>query len=362
MRITAALAPEAGADFVLETVELDAPRADELLVRVTAAGLCHTDLVTRDDPRRSEPIVLGHEGTGVVEDVGAEVRDISPGDTVALSYRSCGCCGPCRSGRRPYCARAGKLNGSGRRPDGSPTLTWRGEPVSGSFFGQSSFATHVLATADNAVVLREQVDPLVAAPMGCGFQTGAGAVRNVLRPDPDSSLALFGAGAVGLAGLLAAKALGVRTIIAVDPRQQRRELATRLGATHVLDPDEVDVVRAVAERTGGGAAHALEASGLAPVVRQAVAALGSTGTLAVAGLGARETTVDLRDLLYRGKTIRGCIEGDAAPQQFVPELLRLHASGRFAADELVRGYSFADINRAVADHLRGEVVKPVLTW
>lgn len=362
MQITAAVAPEPGGGFVLETVELDEPREDEILVRVTAAGLCHTDLVAKDDPRRREPIVLGHEGTGVVERTGAAVTGFEPGDRVALSYRSCGRCRPCLAGDRPYCEQARRLNSAGRRPDGSPTLTWRGEPLAGSFFGQSCFATHALATADNAVVIGEHVDPLVAAPLGCGFQTGAGAVLNVLRPGAESSLVIFGAGGVGLAALLAARSAGVRTLIAVDVRPRRRELALRLGASDALDPARDDVVAAVAERTGGGATHALEATGLAAVLTQAVAALGATGVAAVVGLGAAEAPLNLRDLLYRGKTVRGCIEGDAVPQRFIPELLELHAADRFPVHELVTEYRFADINDAVADQLAGETLKPVLTW
>ncbi|MCX2732732.1 NAD(P)-dependent alcohol dehydrogenase [Saccharopolyspora sp. NFXS83] len=362
MQITAAVVPEPGGEFVLERVELDDPREDEVLVRVTAAGLCHTDLAAKDDPRRREPIVLGHEGTGVVERVGAAVTRIEPGDRVALSYRSCGRCRPCRAGDRPYCEQARRLNSAGRRPDGSPTLTWRGEPVAGSFFGQSCFATHALATADNAVVIGDQADPLVAAPMGCGFQTGAGAVLNVLRPGAESSLVIFGAGGVGLAALLAARSAGVRTIIAVDVQPRRRELALRLGASDALDPARTDVVATIAELTGGGATHALEATGLAAVLTQAVAALGATGVAAVVGLGAAEAPLNLRDLLYRGKTVRGCIEGDAVPQRFIPELLELHAAGRFPVRELVAEYRFADINSAVADQRGGEAVKPVLVW
>ncbi|GAA3357049.1 NAD(P)-dependent alcohol dehydrogenase [Saccharopolyspora gregorii] len=362
MQITAAVAPEPGAEFVLETVELDEPRADEILVRVTASGLCHTDLITKDDPRRREPVVLGHESTGTVERVGAEITGIRPGDRVALSYRSCGACRRCAAGDRAYCARARRLNGSGRRPDGSPTLTWRGAPLGGSFFGQSGFATYALATADNAVVLPDAVDPLVAAPLGCGFQTGAGAVLNVLRPAPEDSLVIFGAGGVGLAALLAARAAGVRTTIAVDVLPERRALALRLGAGAALDPGADDLVARVRELTGGGATHALEATGLAPVFEQALAALGATGALTVVGLGAASARLDLRDLLHRGKTVRGCIEGDAVPQRFIPELLALHAAGRFPVAELVTAYAFADINRAVADQRAGRVLKPVLTW
>ncbi|GAB2904916.1 NAD(P)-dependent alcohol dehydrogenase [Streptomyces mayteni] len=364
MRITAAVSRAAGAGFTLETVELDPPRADEILVRIAAGGLCHTDLAIRSaiTPEHG-PVVLGHEGAGVVEEVGDAVSGVRPGDRVILSYRSCRRCGRCLAGRPAYCEQSMRLNNSGRRADGSATMRQAGAPVAGSFFGQSSFATHALASTDNVVVVAdEDADLATVAPLGCGFQTGAGAVLNVLRPGQDARFAVYGAGGVGLSALLAAKAAGAATTVVVEPVAARRELAGRLGATAVIDPTEGDVVAAVREATGGGPSHALDTTGIPSVVADAVRALAPTGTLVVVGLGAAELTLDLQDLMLNGKAVRGCIEGDAVPQRFIPELLDLHAAGRFPVQELITTYSFTDINRAVADQRAGRAVKPVLVW
>ncbi|MEV1007307.1 NAD(P)-dependent alcohol dehydrogenase [Streptomyces sp. NPDC049881] len=361
MRITAAVARAPGSPFVLETLDLDDPRPDEILVRVAAAGLCHTDLVAKA-AAPAGPAVLGHEGAGTVERVGGAVRGVRPGDRVVLSYRSCRACRLCRAGRTAYCERTALLNNSGRRADGSATMWRDGTPVAGSFFGQSSFASHALASADNAVVVGRDADLTRAAPLGCGFQTGAGAVLNVLRPEPGARLAIYGAGSVGLAALLAAGAAGVRGTVAVDVRPGRRALALRLGADAALDPDAGDLVAAVRGATGGGATHALDTTGVPSVVAAAAKALAPTGTLVVVGLGEAELTVDVRDIMVGGKTVRGCVEGDAVPERFIPRLLGLQADGRFPAGDLVTVYPFAEINRAVADHCSGAAVKPVLVW
>ncbi|WP_346655858.1 NAD(P)-dependent alcohol dehydrogenase [Streptomyces sp. RFCAC02] len=361
--MTAAVSRAPEAPFTLEPVDLDDPRPDEILVRITAGGLCHTDLVTKAAPPAGRcPVVLGHEGAGVVERVGRAVLGVRPGDQVVLSYRSCRACRLCHAGRPAYCERTALLNNSGRRADGSATMWQDGRPLAGSFFGQSSFATHALASADNAVVVGPGTDLTTLAPLGCGFQTGAGAVLNVLRPGPGARLVVYGAGAVGLAALLAARAVGVRSVVAVDVHPERRAHAARLGAGAALDPAGADLVAAVREATGGGATHALDTTGVPAVVAHAAKALAPTGTLVVVGLGEAELTVDLMDILLNGKTVRGCIEGDAVPERFIPRLLDLHATGRFPVEELITTYPFEDINRAVADHRSGAVVKPVLVW
>lgn len=355
MQITAAVSRSPDSPFTLDSVELDQPRADEVLVRIYATGLCHTDL--RSKARIPGPAVLGHEGAGVVEDVGVDVTGIEAGDHVLLSYRSCGECTQCRTAHRAYCSRSVLLNSSGRRADGSATLSQNGTPLFGSFFGQSSFAQYALASADNAVVVDPTVDLTVAAPLGCGFQTGAGAVLNVLAPEYDSRLVVFGAGGVGLAAVMAAKADGVGEIVAVDPVASRRAKAVELGASKTVDPTAEDVAAAVR-----GATHAFDTTGLPDVVATALRVLEPRGILVVVGLGVRHATIDVIDLLLNGKTIRGCIEGDATPSEFIPELLKLHALGKFPMESIVRRYEAADIETAVADSRLGEAIKPVLVW
>ena len=235
-------------------------------------------------------------------------------------------------------------------------------PVYGSFFGQSSFASHALAYESNLVVVGDDVDLSVAAPLGCGVQTGAGAVLNVLRPAGDASLVVFGAGGVGLSAVMVAKAAGVGTIIAVDPVADRRRIATELGATATVDPASDDVVDAIRQLTGAGATHALDTTAIGAVINQAIAALAALGTLALVGVGTPEVAIDVQSVIGGGKTIRGVIEGDAVAQQFVPRLLELHAEGRLPLEKLIRTYDFDDIDTAVADAASGATIKPVLVF
>lgn len=363
MKIRAALSSSAEAPFEIAEVELDEPRPDEVLVELTAVGVCHTDLTMKALwPEAMSPIVLGHEGAGVVEAVGRDVRGVRPGDRVLLSYRSCGACRECAAGHRTYCQDFRTLNALGSRPDGSTTMRRGDSPVYGSFFGQSSFASHALAYESNLVVVGDHVDLRVVAPLGCGVQTGAGAVLNVLRLTGDASLVVFGAGAVGLSAVMAAKVAGVGTIIAVDPVADRRRIATELGATTTIDPASDDVVDAIRQLTGAGATHALDTTAIGAVINQAIAALAALGTLALVGVGTPEVAIDVQSVIGGGKTIRGTIEGDAVAQQFVPRLLELHAEGRLPLEKLIRTYEFDDIATAVADAASGAAIKPVLVF
>ena len=245
-----------------------------MLVQLRAVGVCHSDLTMKAIwPAAISPIVLGHEGAGVVVEVGADVTAVRPGDHVVLSYRSCGACLECAGGNRPYCRDFRTLNGIGSRPDGSSTMHRNGSRVFGSYFGQSSFASHALAYESNVVVVGEEIDFGVAAPLGCGVQTGAGTVLNVLAPPPEGSLVVFGAGGVGLSAVMAARASGVGTIIAVDPVRQRRLLAAELGASTTVDPGADDVVDVIRRLTGAGATHAIDTTAKGAVINQAIEAL-----------------------------------------------------------------------------------------
>ncbi|MCP2314892.1 aryl-alcohol dehydrogenase [Nocardia amikacinitolerans] len=359
---SAVLSRDPAAPFSIEAVQIDAPRAGEILVRVQAVGICHTDLVTRAAGGPARPLLLGHEGAGVVEVVGAEVTTVRPGDRVVLTFRHCGSCANCRGGRPAYCHRSIALNQFGSRADRSPRVTADGTPVRDGFFGQSSFAGYALTTPDNTVVVDPATDPVVAAPLGCGFQTGAGAVLNALRPAPDDQFVVYGAGAVGMAALLAARAAGVERIVVIEPNPARRALALELGAAAALDPTTDDTVTAVRETTGGGATHALDTTGHPGVLAEAAAALTTGGTVVAVGLGAGVPDIDVRDIVLGGKTIRGCLEGDADPHTFIPHLLELHAAGRFPIDRLVVDYPHTHIDTALEHQRDGRTVKPVLTW
>lgn len=348
--------------FVLREVIVDDPRDDEILVKITATGICHTDLFFKSViPGEMGPCLLGHEGAGVVAAVGSAITDVRPGDHVVLSYRSCGGCASCRGGHPAYCEQTVALNALGHRPDGTPKLHSEGNPLLGNYFGQSSFAGFALAGRDNVVVVGDDVDLAVVAALGCGFQTGAGAVLNVLRPQPDSRLIVYGVGSVGFAALLAARTLGVRTIVAVDPLPSRRAQAEAFGAIAV-DPALDGADAQIASATSGGATHAVDTTGIPAVISNALAALATRGELVVLGLGAPEVTINIQDMLITGRTLRGCIEGDSRVEAFIPELVDLYRAGCFPIDQLVTRYRSEDINAAIADQEAGKVIKPVLMW
>lgn len=364
MKITAAVTEEKGAPFALQELELGELRPDEVLVEVAAAGICHTDLICRDQWYPVPfPAVFGHEGAGVVERVGAAVTDVAPGDRVAMSFHSCGHCRTCLSGRPSYCYEFFEHNFASSRPaDGTSVLSRGGETVHAHFFGQSSFATHSVANARNVVRLEGSMPLELAAPLGCGIQTGAGAVLNTLRVPPGTGLAVFGAGAVGLAAVMAGAIAGCATIVAVDLRPARLGLARELGATHVVNAGEEDAVEAVRRLTGGGADFSLEATGSPQVLRQAVdctAPLGVCGVIGAPAFGT-EVVLDVNTILVAGRSVRGIVEGDSVPQLFLPQLVRLWEQGRFPVERLMTHYDFDRIEEAVADAESGRAIKPVL--
>ncbi|MEU6331499.1 NAD(P)-dependent alcohol dehydrogenase [Streptomyces sp. NPDC047049] len=360
MRIQAAVVESRGGPFTIRNLDLEEPRPDEVLVKITAAGICHTDLSTRAFWPRL-PMVFGHEGAGIVEAVGEQVTTVAPGDTVCLSYRSCGTCGQCASGRTAYCdAGITALNASGTRTDGSTGLTLMGEGVYGNFFGQSSFATHALAYESNCVKIPADFSPTLAAPLGCGVQTGAGTVLNVLQPAAGSSLVVFGAGAVGLSAVMAAVAEDC-AVVAVDPIASRRSVARDLGAVAALDPAEVpDVAAAVRDIASDGPHYAIDTTGRSAVISQAIAALRQRGTLALVGIG-KSAEFDIMTVMAKGIQLRGVIEGDAVPQSFIPQLIKLYEQGRLPVEKLITTFPFSDIEEAARAAAAGEVIKPVLT-
>ena len=365
MKTRAAIVEGPGEPFRLVDLDIDDPRPDEILVRVKAVGLCHTDLTIKEMlPAEMFPRVFGHEGAGVVQAVGSEVEGVAVGDHVVMSFRSCRECDRCRSGGVGYCEQTMALNYMGYRSDGSTTLHRDGADVSGSFFGQSSFSELAIGNADNVVVIDPDVDLAVAAPFGCGFQTGAGAVLNTIDPDPASSLVVYGVGAVGLAAVAAASARGVETIVAVDTKDSRLDRAARYGAVGVNPTDLPDgaFVDRIRELTAGGATAGVDTTAVPGVIAQAVRALAPRGTLVVVGLGESRLELDAVDLMQNGKIVRGCIEGDSDPQTMIPELLAMQSAGDLPLDELVTTYRFDEINTAVADVTAGEVVKPVLVF
>jgi aryl-alcohol dehydrogenase len=362
MRTRAAVVWDKGSPFDIVHIDVADPARDEVLVRVAACGICPIDLNVRDQLYPpGPPAVLGHEGSGVVESVGPEVTAVRPGDHVVLTYSSCRRCANCISGVPAYCLDFFARNLSGLLPDGSPVVTDGGSVVNASFFGQSSMATHALVRQDSLVVVPADVPLEALAPLGCGVQAGAGAVLATLRPVAGDSIAIFGAGTAGLAAVMAAHAVGCSTIVAVDHRRHRLDLARELGATHIIHGAESDLAALVTDITDGGAQHVVETTGEPLALRNAVESLAVRGTCAVTGASATGTaaTLDMSHLLW-GRGIRGVMGGDSVPQTLVPRLLELRRHGLFPVDRLIDVYPFDAVNEAVADVESGAAVQPVL--
>lgn len=366
---TAAVTRGIDEPFELTDIRIDEPRPHEVLVRITAVGMCHTDLSVRAGHTPFPlPAVLGHEGAGVVERVGHAVTGVVAGDRVVISFDSCGTCLPCETNRPVQCMHWAAMNLlGGSRLDGSPTVTSVGtsadQPLHGCFFGQSSFTTLALATERNVVKVPLGAPLELLGPLGCGVQTGVGAIVNVLKPSPGSTVAVFGGGAVGLSAVLGAQLTGATRIVVVDIAPSRLALARELGATDVIDARVDDPVRAIFDLTGGaGAEYTLETSGVTRVLRQAVDALAVDGYCGVVGAPpfGSEVSLDVPQMLARNPHIVGINQGAAVPRQFIPALVELHRSGRLPFERFIHTFPFADIEQAAQAALAGEVVKPVL--
>ncbi|MEN5208514.1 NAD(P)-dependent alcohol dehydrogenase [Stenotrophomonas terrae] len=362
--ITVAVVREKEKPFSIEQARIRGPKDDEVLVRVVATGLCHTDLIVRDQYYPVPlPAVLGHEGAGVIEAVGPAVKDLRVGDHVVLTYGACGHCNPCSGGHGAYCKDFYGLNFGGGELDGSTAIQDpHGQPLHDHFFAQSSFATYALSRENNAIKVPKDAPIELLGPLGCGIQTGAGAVINSLKVGVGSSFASYGAGAVGLSAVMAARVAGATTIIAIDVVPSRLALATELGATHVINSREVDVIEAVRGITGGGVEYALESTGRPEVLEQGIAALAGLGVIGVVGapkLGTK-AEFDINDLLLGGRSIRGIVEGDSVPKVFIPQLVQLYQQGRFPFDKLVKFYPLEQINQAAEDSTKGITLKPIL--
>lgn len=365
MRVRAAIAEAIRQPFVIEELELDEPMGDEVLVRLVAPGICQTDAHVRNGHLPTPmPIVLGHEGAGIVEGVGPAVTELRRGDHVVLSYLACGHCRQCFGGHGAYCAHALAANFSGSRLDGTRGLHRVGanqSPVFGHFFGQSSFATYALATQRNAVKVDDAAPLELLPPLGCGLQTGAGAILNSLAARAGDSVAILGVGAVGFGALLAARMAGAATIIAVDVNPQRLALARELGATHTVDAHQADVADAIRRVRPEGVSHVLDTTGRADMLKHAVASLSPLGRVGLVAGAAKDAAVSAESLAF-GKSVRGIVQGDAVPHLFIPLLVQAYLSGRFPIDRLVRFYDFEDIDAAFAAAAQGDVVKPVLRF
>jgi aryl-alcohol dehydrogenase/geraniol dehydrogenase (NAD+) len=334
---------------------------------MVAAGICHTDLVCRDGFPVPMPIVLGHEGAGVVESVGRGVKTLAVGDHVLLSFNACGACANCASHEPAYCHHFLGLNfgGLGRPDDNSSPLSQDGAKVHGNFFGQSSFAALANVRERNAVKIDRALPLELLAPLGCGVQTGAGAVLNSLKVRAGRSVAVFGCGAVGLSAVMAAKVAGARAIVAVEPNAARRELALSLGATAALDPKGAgDIVAALREASGGGLDYAIDTSGIPAVAKTAVDAMLPGGIVGLIGIPPPDAPMPfgIMDLYMRGLGLKCIVEGDADPQTFIPRLVQMYQAGQLPIERLVKTFPFEQINEAMTAGGNGSVIKPIVLF
>jgi aryl-alcohol dehydrogenase len=360
MQITAAVSRGTGSAPSLEPLELEAPRADELLIRLVATGICHTDLHEHPGRHSPQPIVLGHEGAGVVEGLGSDVRGFEVGDHVILSGNSCGRCPSCLANRPTYCDLAMPLCFGGRRLDGSTSLRCGDQPIHSHFFGQSSFATHAIVPHRTAVKVDRSLPLEKLGPLACGVITGAGAVIEALKIGYGDSIAIFGVGGVGLSAVMAARLVGARDIVAVDINAERLALARELGATHTVHSGDADAAKQIRAVTGRGVRCSLNTTTVPDVHTLALEVLAMNGTCGFVAAPRGPWTPQMFGMLAGGKQLRGILGGDAHPALFLPRLIDYWRQGRFPFDRLLTFYRFDEIARAFDDVHHGRVIKPVL--
>lgn len=366
MEITAAITRGKSEPFEITKLELDDPRSNEVQVKLTATGVCHTDAIVRDQVYPTPlPAVLGHEGAGIVESVGEAVTAVKPGDRVVLGFNSCGECTQCHTGRPAYCKNFYDYNFAGTRADETTSLSENGTTVSSHFFGQSSFATYANVSARSVVKVDDDAPLELLGPLGCGLMTGAGSIINSLEVSAGESVAIFGTGAVGSSAIMAAAAVGATTVIAIDLVDSRLEAATDYGATHTINSGDEDLGQRLAEIVGDdGVDVALDTTGVTAVTRQAADAVGINGRVGLVGapnLG-DEVSFEVGASLLKGWSFQTIIEGDAVPQVFIPKLVHLWRQGKFPIEKLVTSYPLDQINQAFEDSASGKTIKPVVTF
>ncbi|MER7408894.1 alcohol dehydrogenase [Streptomyces sp. NHF165] len=350
----------------VEELELGAPREGEVLVRIAAAGLCHSDLsVVNGDRVRPLPMALGHEAAGVVEETGPGVSRVAAGDHVVLVFvPGCGHCASCAEGRPAFCPAAAEANGSGGLLHGPSLLRDTAGRTVHHQLGVSAFSQHVVVAQESLVPVPDDVPFTVAALFGCAVLTGAGAVVNTAGLRPGQSAVVFGLGGVGLSAVLGARAAGASPLVAVDPVPAKRELALRLGASHAFTPEEA--AEGVADVTGGGARFAVEAVGSPSVVAACMAAVARGGTVVSAGLPAPGRMLDSVPALAfagEGKSLVGSYMGDAVPQRDIPRYLGLWRAGLMPVEELHTGtlpLATGELNEALEALADGSAIRRLL--
>jgi aryl-alcohol dehydrogenase len=354
LTVSAAVVDAPGGPFRLTRLRMDPPGPDQIRVKIHACGVCHTDMVLRDGTLPVPfPCIFGHEGAGVVEAIGPGVTVVEPGDHVLLSFHSCGACPACYDRHPSYCDQFFPRNFLSTNEPGQGTLWREDERIGANIFGQSAFATYAFAHSDNVVKIDRDLPLEILAPLGCGIQTGAGTVLETLRVQPGQSIAICGAGAVGLAAVMAARIANAGRIVILDRHAHRLSLASELGAT--------EAVSGMAELSGTFD-YIVDTTGVPELVQGLVDKLALRGTLALVAAYAPGQTVaiDLSEIMSKGRRVIGVVEGGIDPRSFIPRLVEYYRSGQLPLEQLIRTYPFEDIESAFDASASGEVIKPVL--
>lgn len=359
MLIKAAVANKDSQTLDIKNVELDEPKKNEVLVKIVATGICHTDKAAMEGATTPLPAVLGHEGAGIVEKVGDDVTSVKPGDHVAISFSYCGECRNCRAGHPGMCMKFNQLNFDGINFDGTHRLH-DGDKDLSTFFGQSSFANYVVTEENNIVKVPEDMDLRLLGPLGCGIQTGAGTVLNYIKLQAGESIVIYGMGPVSLSAVMAAKVAGAGEIIACDLNDNKLEMAKEMGATLTINSKNEDVEKKVKELLPDGVDHSLDTTGNAFVIKQAVRLLRPAGECVLIGIGGKVEFDVMQDFLAESKKVAGVVEGDSIPQKFLPKLIKYYQEGNFPFDKMIKLYDFDDINEAFDDFENNRTMKPVV--
>ena len=360
MKVLAALFDGNTSTPQLVNAELKEPGPTQVLVKMVAAGICHTDIkASKAGGLVPHPVVLGHEGAGIVARVGREVTTLEVGDHVLLTFASCGSCASCTAAEPAYCHHSSDLNFACTT---SQSLSVDGDAVHSGFFGQSSFATHAIADARNTVKVRKDVSLSLLAPLACGVQTGAGSILNVLKPTPGSQLIVYGTGSVGLSAIMAARLMKVRTIVAVDRNPDRLAKALELGASHAIEADEA-LEKTLQNIVVEGAQNVFDTTGVPEVMYQGIKLLAPRGTFGyvTSPWDGRDVALPVRHMLW-GRKMVGIIQGSSQPNQFIPALVDLVITGRLPIEKIIDFYSFNDISKAFHDMMQGTSIKPVIRF
>lgn len=367
MKIKAAVLNKANSDLDLEEIVLDEPKSNEVLIKTVSSGICHSDIEFQNGGFPIQlPVILGHEGAGIVEKVGPNVTYFKKGDHVVVGFAYDGNCRFCRSGLPGSCVNFNKLNTSGGPMlDGTYRLHKQNGQNVGVFFGQSSFGDHIVANVNNLVKVPDNLDLRLAGPLGCGYMTGAGTVLNALKPEINSNLAVLGTGSVGLAAIMGAAVSSCKHVIAVDKNDMRLETAKEFGATETINNTKEDLIDRLNEIVGHeGLNYVIDTTGEPDVMKQGLTALTIKGEFAVVAMGTKmiEKLSPMIDILAASKSITGIIEGDSIPQEFIPKMIDLYQAGRFPIDKIVKFYKPEEINQAIKDSVAGSTIKPIIVF